>query len=141
MQAGGWLCYYFYFKCVGRGRGKLRGVFIIAFPLHPCASSLLHCRLLLSLPACLPGSLYTTFPSRAQICSHTSWTCSLVSQWCPCRRHVTHGLLPPLRSLNSLLVCLLYVMPGGSVFELSFKVTEIIPPKICKALLAFTKVI
>lgn len=59
MKAGGWLCYYFYFKCVGRGRGKLRGVFIIAFPLHPCASSLLYCRLLLS--RSLAGSPYSTF--------------------------------------------------------------------------------
>lgn len=69
MQAGGWLCYYFYFKCVGRGRGKLRGVFIIAFPPHPCASSLLHCGLLLSLAGSL--SILPSLPERKGTGAHT----------------------------------------------------------------------
>lgn len=50
MDASGWLVVLlFLFQVCGPRERKVGGggVFIITFPLHPCASSLLRCRLLL----------------------------------------------------------------------------------------------
>lgn len=70
MDASEWLVVLlFLFQVCGPRERKVEGVFIIAFPLHPCASSLLHCGLLLSLAGSL--SILPSLPERKGTGAHT----------------------------------------------------------------------
>lgn len=114
MDASGWLVVLlFLFQVCGPRERKVEGVFIIAFPLYPCASSLLHCRLLISLAGSLSCLPLQSAKGHTHILAMLSGVTAVPFYMTRDPRAAWPRALPGLWSLNSHLVSPLYVMHAG----------------------------